>query len=307
MWITRFLPNPSPQFYASSKLSQEITFLLWHEFIFVIRRIYESIINLYETFARLQRAQSFPALIDFLAVWITIMIIKIKIKTIKKYLQDLRSYHIDMNLDESIFNNSYLERIIRDGKRYYKNIDRWERFLITREIFIHILQQIPDIYDELNNKIALCLGFSVFLHIEEFIYNKWEEIFPNFALIRFSISFEEDDNLILILSASKMDYFRKEVRIPLTVAMNESSICPIIVLYILFNHFPASPKISLFAKIFNLFSWEYFIKTIRNALLDAGLSSIDFSDHSLRRESDYLRRRSKHPMRWDQDTGKMKK
>ena len=77
-----------------------------------------------------------------------------------------------MNFDESTFNNPYLERIIRDEKRYYEDIDKRERFSITREILIHILQQIPDIYDGFNSKAALCLDFSAFLHAEEFIYDK---------------------------------------------------------------------------------------------------------------------------------------
>ena len=139
MWIIRFLLNSSSQFYASSKLSQEATFLLWHGFTFIIRKIYESIVNLYETFARLQWIQSFSASIDFLIAWIAVTIIKTKIKTIKKYLQDLPSYHIDISFDKSTFNNPYLEKIIKSEKRYYEDINKRERFLITREILIHIL------------------------------------------------------------------------------------------------------------------------------------------------------------------------
>ena len=77
-----------------------------------------------------------------------------------------------MNFNESIFNDLYLERIIRDEKRYYKDINKQEKFFITREILIHILQQIFDIYNELNSKAALYLDFSAFLRVEEFIYNK---------------------------------------------------------------------------------------------------------------------------------------
>src|SRR5204863_4864865 len=100
--------NPPPQFYASSKLSQEATFLLWHGLAPATRRTYESAVNLYETFARLQRAQPFPASIDLLAAWIAATIIKAKAKATKKYLQGLRSYHIDMGFDESAFNDAGL-------------------------------------------------------------------------------------------------------------------------------------------------------------------------------------------------------
>ena len=65
---------------------------------------------------------------------------------------------------------------------------------------------------------------------------------PNFALIRSSVNFEEDGNLVLTLPASKTDYFRKGVRIPLAAVMNGSSTCPVVALRTLFNRFPASPK-----------------------------------------------------------------
>jgi len=188
-----------------------------------------------------------------------------------------------MGFDESAFNDPRLERIIRGGKRYYGDVDRRERFPITREILVRILQQIPDTYDGLNNKAALCLGFSAFLRAGEFTYDKWEETSPNFALTRSSISFEEDGNLVLTLPASKTDYFRKGVRIPLAAAPNRSPTCPAITLRTLFNRFPANPKAPLFAKTFGPFSRDHLIKTIRNALLDAGLSPTGFSGHSLRR------------------------
>ena len=130
-----------------------------------------------------------------------------------------------------------------------------------------------------------CLDFSIFLHAREFIYDKWEKIFPNFAFIHFSISFEKDDNLILILSISKMNYFHKEVCISLITIINELSIYLIIILHTLFNHFSVSLKISLFTKIFDSFSRDHLIKIIRNILFDTDFNSIDFSNYSLRRDA----------------------
>ena len=187
-----------------------------------------------------------------------------------------------MGFDESAFDDPRLERIIRGGKRYYGDVDRRERFPITREILIRILQQIPDTYDGLNNKAALCLGFSAFLRAGEFTYDKWEETSPNFALTRSSVSFQEDGNIVLTLPASKTDFFRKGVCIPLAAAKNGSPSCPVSALRNLFNHFPANPAAPLFAKTFGPFSRDHLIKTIRNAL-DTGLNPTGFSGHSLRR------------------------
>ena len=103
--------------------------------------------------------------------------------------------------------------------------------------------------------------------------------------IHFFVNFKKDDNLILIFSAFKMNYFYKEIHISFTMIMNESSIYLVIMLYILFNHFSAKLKVSLFAKIFDSFSRDHFIKIIRNAFLDVDFNLTSFSDHFFRKET----------------------
>ena len=169
-------------------------------------------------------------------------IIKTKAKTTKKYLQGLRSYHIDMGFDESAFSDPRLERIIRGGKRYYGDIDRKERFPITREILACILQQIPDTYDGLNVKAALCLGFSAFLRAGEFTYDKWEETSPNFALTRSFISFEDKGwQPCPHLSSTKTGFFPQmsSHSTPLHAAKNGSPTCPVIARRTLLDRFRA--------------------------------------------------------------------
>ena len=136
----------------------------------------------------------------------------------------------------------------------------------------------------------------------------WKKTSSNFALIRFFVNFKKNDNLVFTLSAFKMNYFRKEIRISLTAAMNESSIYSVIVLRILFNHFSVSLETSLFAKTFDFFSWDHFIKIIKNALFNADFSSISFSDHSFQRETavfavaaDISRNEIKALKRWRSD------
>ena len=45
-----------------------------------------------------------------------IIIIKTKVKIIKKYFQEFQNYHININFNESIFDNSYFKKIIKNGK-----------------------------------------------------------------------------------------------------------------------------------------------------------------------------------------------
>jgi len=187
-----------------------------------------------------------------------------------------------MGYDAAAFDDPRLERIIRGGKRYYGDVDKRDRFPITRETLVRILQQLPDTYDGVNIKAALCVGFSAFLRAGEFTYDKWEESSPNFCLTRSSVTFE-NGNIILTLPTSKTDYFRKGVRIPLAAAPPGSPMCPVAAVQTLFDRFPTSPSAPLFARTFGPFSRDHLIKTIRKALLDAGLNPTGFSGHSLRK------------------------
>jgi hypothetical protein len=83
-------------------------------------------------------------------------------------------------------------------------------------------------------------------------------------------------------SASKSDYFRKGVKIPINNAPN-SPTCPLTALHILFDRYPAAPESPLFKRTFDPFSREYLVRTIRRPLLDAGINPSGFSGHSLRR------------------------
>ena len=113
MRTARHLPNPPPQFLASSQLSPEATFLLWHGLAPTTRKGYESAVNHYESFTRLRGLKPYPATIYNLTAWIASAIIKTKAKTTKLYLQGLHSYHIEMGYNIAEFNDPRLERVIR--------------------------------------------------------------------------------------------------------------------------------------------------------------------------------------------------
>jgi len=277
----RHLPNPPPQFLASSQLSPEATFLLWHGLAPTTRKGYESAVNHYESFTRLCGLKPYPATIYNLTAWIASAIIKTKAKTTKQYLQGLRSYHIEMGYNIAEFNDPRLERVIRGGKRYHGDVGRCTRLPITWDILVKILGTIPDTCDGINLKASLCLGFSAFLRLGEFTYDRWEESSPNFLLTRSLVTFETDGNISLFLPASKTDYFRKGVHIPL--ASTPSITCPVSALQKLFKKFPTLPTAPLFAHTFGPFSRDYIVKSIRYALLNAGINPSNFSGHSLHR------------------------
>ena len=103
--------------------------------------------------------------------------------------------------------------------------------------------------------------------------------------IHFFIDFEKDDNLIFILSISKINFFHKEIHISFIIIINKSSIYLIIILCIFFNYFLIDFIISLFIRIFDAFSQGYCIKIIKNIFLDINFNSINFFNHFLQKET----------------------
>ena len=90
-----------------------------------------------------------------------------------------------------------------------------------------------------------------------------------------------DDHLVLTLSASKIDPFRKEVSIP--IAATGDVACAMASLRNLYERFPASAYAPLFqADESKPFSANYVIIILRNAIIDLGHDD-NYSGHFFRR------------------------
>ena len=95
---------------------------------------------------------------------------RLKPKTIKTYITDLRSACVDREYsDLTVFNEPLLQREINGIKRMYDEDETRERKAITRDILLEILQS----FDTRTRKgatlhAAFCLAFADFLRIDEF-------------------------------------------------------------------------------------------------------------------------------------------
>ena len=134
-----------------------------------------------------------------------------------------------------------------------------------------------------NVKAALCVGFATFLRCGELTWDTWCPDSPRLHLSRKHVVFQPDGSVILTLPASKVDQFHVGVEIYLAQSPL-SPLCPATALRALFNRYPAPPHAPLFIRPFRQpFDKSFFVHAVHHLLLDAGISTVDYSGHSLRK------------------------
>ena len=97
------------------------------------------------------------------------------------------------------------------------------------------------------------------------------------------VVFQSDGSITLTLPASKTDQSHVGVEIHLAHSPC-SPLCPVMALRTLFNRYPAPVDAPLFIRPFGQpFDRSFFILTMHHLLLDAGISTVGYSGHSLRK------------------------
>jgi hypothetical protein len=210
--------------------------------------------------------------------------VKAKPTTAKGYLKALRSHHIENGFETTVFEDPRIELIIRDDKRYHGEGTKKLRLPLIAELLQRIIYEIKsNDPDSLNIKAALCVAFAAFLRSGEFTYrNKWNESSPQTCLARRHVTFNPNNSIILILPVSKTDPFRKDIIIEL--ASTPSPLCPVRALRELYAKQPYPTTNPLFSRSFGQsFNKQYIVNKVRELLLRAGISTLGFSGHSIRK------------------------
>jgi hypothetical protein len=96
---------------------------------------------------------------------------ELKIKSIKTYLTEVKSYHVDMkHFDETlrIFHSNVLQRMINEIKRVHEESRSRERLLIVRLILMQLLKTL-DSSTLLNATLhsTFILTFTALLRLDE--------------------------------------------------------------------------------------------------------------------------------------------
>ena len=121
-----------------------------------------------------------------------------------------------------------------------------------------MVQQIADDEEGVSVKGALCLGFAAFLRSEELTWD---------------------------IRSHEVKTDQSHVGVEIHLAHSPCSpLCPVMALRTLFNRYPAPLDAPLFIRPFGQpFDRSFFILTMHHLLLDAGISTVGYSGHSLRK------------------------
>ena len=249
-----------------------------------MRRNYDSSVESYKRFVIYHGYLTFPATITTITHWIADLVRTVKPETAKAYLNALRSHHLEHHFDTDIFHDQRIDLIIHDTKRCQPQKDKHLQLSLTYEILCKIIRECPPTsINNINIRVAICVGFAAFLRSGEFTWNTWNTNSPSHALSRRHITFNRNNSATLFLPSSKTDPFRKGVHIQLTATA--SILCPIRALKLLFQRHPTTLDQPLFARTMGPFSKSYFIAQIHELLLQAGIPTQGFSDHSIRKDA----------------------
>ena len=146
-----------------------------------------------------------------------------------------------------------------------------------------MVQEVASDEEGVNVKAALCVGFAAFLRSGEFTWDTWSPESHRLHLSRKHVVFQQNGSVTLTLPASKTDPSHVGVEIYLAYSPL-SPICPVTALQVLFNRYPAPPDAPLFVRPFNQpFAKSFFVLVLHRLLLNAGISTLGYSGHSLRK------------------------
>ena len=105
-------------------------------------------------------------------------------------------------------------------------------------------------------------------------------LFPSLSSVRYlSLYFNNSHSI------SKTNQFHVDIEIYLAYS-SHSFLCSVIVLRTLFIHYPKSSQFSLFIYSYDQsFSKSFLVLKMRELVLNAGISIIDYSEYSLQKEA----------------------
>jgi hypothetical protein len=162
-----------------------------------------------------------------------------------------------------------------------------ERLPITRDIVVKLVAQCGTSFNDITMRTAICVAFAGFLRTGEFTYSSWNSSSHELFISRGDIEFKKGA-VTLTLPRSKSDPFGKSV--PISMPVTNDSICPREALKLLLVRFPASASAPLFCQNHQLgyrsgmyFTRDWFLNSLRDLLIKAGINPVGYNGHSFRR------------------------
>lgn len=289
------LPPPPRDWTAQVGGDPLEAFYLWHGLSANTRQSYGNVPRHFIAFSRLRGwpAPYFPApawrVSTFVAYAARAMVQKrggLATKTLKRLVTALRSWHIDLGLDDSAVTSPRVERVIRGAHRWHGTVTKAQPLPITLPILRRILQHIrshPSAYGgpvgHLASVAAFTLLFACFMRMGEVTYTAFDGRF-DLTCGSLTLPVRVGDVATLTIPASKTDPFRAGVTV--VVPTGPANICPVRACRQYLACRPHTAADPLFA-VNGAFPRSLLTKALRNALNSVGYSAAQYSGHSFRR------------------------
>jgi hypothetical protein len=187
---------------------------IWFNLAIKTRSTYNSTIRTYKKHCMINDLIVFSTIIKSLKSWIFAFDTrKLKIKSVKAYLTEIRSYHVDIKYFDKtlrIFQSNSLQKIINEIKRVHEKTSTRERLSIVKLILMQFLETLDTLtlLDVILHSIFI-LAFIALLRLDEitWIDENIDSSFNDWHVIRNNILLN-NIQLQITLSALKTNFFR---------------------------------------------------------------------------------------------------
>jgi hypothetical protein len=263
--------------YSDMNINRTKIWWIWFELATKTRSLYDSTIKSYREHCVIWDLLVFLTIIESLRSWVFILNTReLKIKSIKTYLTEVKSYHVDMrHLDETlcIFHNNALQRMINEIKRVHEKSRSREKLSIVKFILMQLLETLDSstLLDAILHS-TFILTFAAFLRLDEitWIEENINSTFSDWHVIRESVLLKKTQ-LQIILSSLKTNFFR--LKMMLIIAAINDFVCAVASLKHLFRLFSRSLTNSFF------FFDRTFTRSLIIRKLKTRLKNLDHQDH----------------------------
>lgn len=208
-------------------------------------------------------------------------------KSLKRLLTALRSYHIDLGLDDSGLISPRVERVIKGAHRYHGTVSKEQPLPITLPNLRKVVQYIrahPSQFGGTMGHLAVVAAFTLmfacFMRMGEVTYTAFDGRF-DLSCASLKLPTLPGEVATLTIPASKTDPFR--LGITVVVPTGPHDICPVRAMrrYLACRqHAPADPLFSIPGRGFPR---STLTDALRRALNAIGYAGIRYTGHSFRR------------------------
>jgi hypothetical protein len=279
-----------------------VTRLLWAGLKATTRKSYKPAVNSYTTWCHANNTSPWPAALATLVHWATGRLYgdplipqqaQIAGSTLNTYLAALRSVHVDLAYDDSVFDSPHIRRLVQGGINLFPPQPRPERTPISRALLLRLVSpeasQGEKHTDALAINAAFTLAFAAFLRMGELTYpssalSDRQRLKAEFLTVpRVSIA---PDHLVVVLPRSKTD--RENRGVTIRIARVRDGACAATHMERWLKSHTASEWPPLLTPLFTFdgglpFSREGVLAVLRRRLINIGEPPSSYAGHSFRR------------------------